>query len=61
MRIQKKAESMALQKDSIDKYRLYDVEEVKLSKRHDTDDEEDMDDISEYHSPRVDMSSTGAT
>lgn len=42
---------------------LLDIEEVKLSKYQDTDiDEEDeMDDVSENASPRVDMSSTGAT
>ena len=42
---------------------LLDIEEVKLSKNQDTDiDEEDeMDDVSENASPRVDMSSTGAT
>ncbi len=42
---------------------LIDIEEVKLSKQPDSDiDEEDeMDDASENTSPRVDMSSTGAT
>ena len=52
---------MAISKGGIGN--LIDIEEVKLSKQHDSDiDEEDeMDDVSENTSPRVDMSSTGAT
>lgn len=42
---------------------LFDVEDIKLTWHADSDLEEDeeMDDVSEYVSPQIDMSSTGAT
>lgn len=43
--------------------RLLDVEDVKLTRHADSDvdEDEEMDDVSEYASPQIDMSSTGAT
>lgn len=41
---------------------LFDVEEIKLTRPHDSVyDDEEMDNVSEYASPAADMSSTGAT
>lgn len=50
---QKKAESMGIAKYNMPHGQLFDVEDIKLIRHADSDieDEEEMDDISEYTSP----------